>query len=971
MSVDRVGKLTSIGKYRIIRELGRGGMGVVYLAEDTRLQRHVALKILHPFLSMDEEFVRRFTSEAQAIAALSHRGIVRVHAFEEVDGSLLIDMEYIEGGSLDQLLAEGPRSTSQALGIALRVFEALAACHAQGIVHRDIKPSNILMANDGRVLLTDFGLARSCALASASTATSSSFIGTPKYAAPETWGKSSPTPAGDVYSAGLVLLELLAGRTPYDGDSPLEIMRKTIESPRIPVRTLLPAISEGLTSALERMLAPQADARPATAGEALQLLRALPEFMDLPREDSETIRVTPPGLRVHTSPEKSRAVAGLIMTLLVVALVGGFLSLRPDVPASTPPSETTAPPAAIAPPSPVNTVVAPDPACLTPAGNGILFLGTTGTWRSLWCYDSNTGVTRPLWPSLRLDPTDDLFGAHPVNGAIVAVIRSETNGLLLFRTDGTPEGTEPLAFASSKTAHRMEVLGARAGRAWFNRIGGDGTLGIWSTDGTLADTRHYWGDPLNPMFTALEVTAGGTVFFGSDTAHTIHAMPPGANEPVLLGPKPAVGRDVGELITLGEQVLVAMSTGELGRELYIGEAAPDSLKLLRDFTPGDRSGLEQPDFTPFAGGVIFAATTPEHGEEPWFTDGTPEGTRLLADINPGAADSRPFRFVESGGRLYFSAIHSHSGRELWISDGSTEGTRLVADLGADLDSSAPHALLPFNKGLLFTANGTAHGEELWYTEGAPESTRLVVDLVPGPEGSEPYNTLALNGQIYFSARHPEKGRVLWQSDGTAQGTHPVVESLNGEPAPPPEPAESILFKGRLYTARSNDGLGTELWATDPATGESTLLRDIYPGPRGSYPHNLSVIVDRLYFAAHDGIHGVELWCSDGAEAGTVLACDAITGSESSYPANLILLRDDYLAFLAGNPDAPSVHIMDNAGAVVVAPPPQNHLGPWKPFNLQEGPSRTVDFSNLTSSGVVTYWRTDGIQTTRFPALGSS
>lgn len=189
-------ELTRVGKYRILRELGRGGMGVVYLAEDTRLQREVALKLLHPALTLDRGFVDRFATEARAIAALTHPGIVRVHAFEEVDGCHLIDMEYVDGRSLDQVIARGPVSGKDTLNIIARVLEALAACHARGMVHRDIKPSNILIGYDGRILLSDFGLAMSFALASTSGATSSCFIGTPKYAPPESWDRVLPSPAG-------------------------------------------------------------------------------------------------------------------------------------------------------------------------------------------------------------------------------------------------------------------------------------------------------------------------------------------------------------------------------------------------------------------------------------------------------------------------------------------------------------------------------------------------------------------------------------------------------------------------------------------------------------------------------------------------------------------------------------------------------------------------------------------------------
>ena len=974
LSADRVGKLTSIGKYRIFRELGRGGMGVVYLAEDTRLQRQVALKILHPFLSMDEEFVRRFTSEAQAIAALSHRGIVRVHAFEEVDGSLLIDMEYIEGGSLDQLLAEGPRSASQAMGIALRVFEALAACHAQGIVHRDIKPSNILMANDGRVLLTDFGLARSCTLAAASSATSSSFIGTPKYAAPESWGRTLPTPAGDVYSAGLVLLELIAGRTPYDGDSPLEIMRKTLHATIIETRPLLPTASDGLVALLDQMLAYDPAIRPRDAGMALEQLRGVPEFLTLPDDRSETMRITPIRLRTQAAPPARPVLAKVLVGALVAAIIAGFAwNQRPAVPAAKPQPEPTSVEAPIIPVSQEDPpALAPNPASLSTVGRHVVFIGNAGPWRSLWSHNSETGATTPLWPALRLQPKDDLYGAYPVEGGLVAVIQSDTNGLTLIRTDGTPEGTTPLAFAASRQANRLEVLGAQGGTAWFNRIGGDGTLGLWETDGTLAGTRHRWGGTDHPIFDDLQVTAGGVCYVGSLSTTTLHAFVPGSAEPILLSPASVDGVYVGDIIAVGEKALVEFNDGATGRELFVAGAESGSLTMIREFKPGSAHGLGTPQFASFGPGAVFAAETPESGREPWLSDGTPEGTRLLADIEPGAGASTPFRFVESGGKLFFSAQTSKHGRELWVSDGTAAGTHLVADLAPGLESGDPYAFTPFKGGLLFTPHDPVHGEELWFTDGTRDGTRLVFEFVSGPEGGEPYNPVLVDGRAWFSALTPGAGRVLWRSDGTAEGTQPAFEKLQGEPAPIPEVADWIAFQGVTFLSSTALEHGAELWRTDPATGESRLVRDIQPGPKGSNPRSFFEFEGQLYFVAEDGIHGAELWRSDGTEGGTALAWDAYLGSASGSPHGFAVNPPGDFAFIATDSAQTTIHFYRSAtrdfGKIG---PPAGYGAPWNVVTLRHAPGWGYEFSVQTASGETTLWRTESGNARRLPGLGQT
>jgi len=973
LSADRVGKLTSIGKYRIIRELGRGGMGVVYLAEDTRLQRQVALKVLHPFLSMDEEFVRRFTSEARAIAALAHQGIVRVHAFEEVDGSHLIDMEYIEGGSLDKSMAEGPSSPGQALAIARRVFEALAACHAQGIVHRDIKPSNILMASDGRVLLSDFGLARSCAMASASTATSSCFIGTPKYAAPETWGKTSPTPAGDVYSAGLVLLELLAGKTPFDGDSPLEIMRKTLVPSPIAVRALLPEASSDLVGLLEEMLAAEPARRPVDAGLALQRLRAIPEFADLPDDSSETIRVTPIRMRANTAPGSGRIGAGFAVGALVMAVLAGIAwNLRPAAESGVGDTVRSPMPAA-EPNTPLTPAegLAPDPAYIIAVGNYVVFAADAGPWRSLWSYDTTTGKSTPLWPEISLLPEDDVFCPYPVKGGVVALVRSATNGMTLFFTDGTPERTTPLAFAASKEVHRIEVLAAHDGKAWFNRIGGDGTVGLWETDGTLAGTRHVWGDKDHPIFDDVEVSPGGSVFFGSIATRTLHVLPAGQQEPIHLGPPTDLGIEVVDLVNVGDGILAEISDGKNGRELYAADAAPNSLHLVREFMPGSAHGLIRPQFARYGEFAVFVAQTPEHGLEPWLSDGTPEGTRLLADVNPGAGASNPNRFKESGGLLFFSAQTQAHGRELWVSDGTSDGTRLVADIAPGLDSGEPHDFVPFNDGLLFSARDGVHGEELWFSDGTSEGTRMVRDGVPGSEGGEPYRGVLVNGRAWFSAVAPGVGRTLWQSDGSADGTQPVLEKLEGQPAAIPGSAGWAQFQEQIVVATTTTELGAEPWFTDTTSGESRLLRDIHPGPEGSNPRDFFVFGEQLYFVANDGIHGNELWRTDGTEAGTTLACDALPGAGDGDPEDFVTRDAFSFAFLANSGAHRTVHVFAAATRDFrVVLPPDHFKGPWFPTNLRRVWDPWFGFSVQTASGETTLWHTDGGAPVRIPGLGT-
>jgi predicted Ser/Thr protein kinase len=272
----------SFGKYRIVRELGRGGMGVVYLAEDTSLGRMVALKSLYPALAMDAEFIERFRAEARYVAAWAHPGIVRIHSFEEIEGHATIDMEYVDGDPLSELMLHEVMTPHLVVSLIRSVVQALAECHAEGIVHRDVKPANILVGRNGRVLLTDFGLAKAYAhhLESMVRSTSSSgfFLGTPHYAPPEAWGSGVATPAWDVYSLGMVMYESMSGRLVYDGSTPLEIMRQMVSAPPKPICELVPKISESLGALVDDLLNRDPTLRPADAGAVLERLRRVPEY---------------------------------------------------------------------------------------------------------------------------------------------------------------------------------------------------------------------------------------------------------------------------------------------------------------------------------------------------------------------------------------------------------------------------------------------------------------------------------------------------------------------------------------------------------------------------------------------------------------------------------------------------------------------------------------------------------------------
>src|SRR5947199_4323543 len=241
------------GRYRIMRKLGTGGMANVYLAEDQELGRRVAIKILNDRHANDDQFVERFRREAKNAAALSHPNIVSIYDRGEAEGSYYIAMEYLDGRSLKELIvSRGPAPVGVAVEYARQILQALRFAHRHGIVHRDIKPHNVLVDAEGRVKVTDFGIAR----AGTSQMTEvGSIVGTAQYLSPEQAKGTAVDQRSDIYSLGIVLYELLTGAVPFTGDTPVEIAMKHIsETPDVP-SALRPEIPHDLDLVVTRALA--------------------------------------------------------------------------------------------------------------------------------------------------------------------------------------------------------------------------------------------------------------------------------------------------------------------------------------------------------------------------------------------------------------------------------------------------------------------------------------------------------------------------------------------------------------------------------------------------------------------------------------------------------------------------------------------------------------------------------------------
>jgi beta-lactam-binding protein with PASTA domain/predicted Ser/Thr protein kinase len=241
------------GRYQVVRKLGAGGMANVYLAEDQELGRRVAIKILNDRHANDEQFVERFRREAKNAAALSHPNIVSIYDRGEAEGSYYIAMEYLDGRSLKELIvSRGPAPITVAVEYARQILQALRFAHRHGIVHRDIKPHNVLVDAEGRVKVTDFGIARA---GTSQMTEAGSIVGTAQYLSPEQARGTSVDQRSDVYSLGIVLYELLTGTVPFTGDTPVEIAMKHLSTIAEPPSTRRHDIPRDLDLIVMRALA--------------------------------------------------------------------------------------------------------------------------------------------------------------------------------------------------------------------------------------------------------------------------------------------------------------------------------------------------------------------------------------------------------------------------------------------------------------------------------------------------------------------------------------------------------------------------------------------------------------------------------------------------------------------------------------------------------------------------------------------
>lgn len=419
-----------LGKYRLIRTLGRGGMGVVYEAEDTLLKRQVAIKVLSSRIARDQSALQRFLREAQATAKLAHPHVVAIHEIDEKDGLWFIAMEYLSGGSLADLVGKkGALPWMDATRAVAEACQGLMAAHQVGLIHRDIKPANLMRTSDGHVKLVDFGLAKVGADVSGLTV-SGVVVGTPHFMSPEQWRAQPLDDLSDIYSLGATYYALVTGQPPFARREPLQVMFACCSEPPPDPRRLVPTLPESCVAIIQRAMAREPSERYANASAMLVDLSVLegsqavlpPEALQAPTQTmapTPTVFVVPPPVSRPTARRRpahwSWALGGLVLLTLIVLGLANWLGSsdpvqQPPVAKPTvdkPGLSQVSPAAKSAAGAPASTGQSPSVSPSTSA--------TSGEWQPLWNGRDLTG-----WWKLKSPP-----GEWTVeDGAIVGKVKS-------------------------------------------------------------------------------------------------------------------------------------------------------------------------------------------------------------------------------------------------------------------------------------------------------------------------------------------------------------------------------------------------------------------------------------------------------------------------------------------------------------------------------------------------------------------
>ncbi len=835
----------TISRYKVLEKLGEGGMGVVYKAEDTKLERPVALKFLPNHLLGDEEVRKRFEREAKAAAALDHSNVCTVYEIDEADGKTFIAMALVEGESLDKQIAQGPLKLEEALDIAQQIAKGLEAAHKRGVVHRDIKPENIMIGGDGHVTIMDFGLAQ---LTQASLLTRpDQTLGTTFYMSPEQTEGSGTDQRTDIWSLGVVIYEMVTGQQPFKGDYDKAVMYSILNEEPEPITALRTGVPMELERVVGKCLAKAPEDRYQHADELIVDLRSLAAGSE------------PAKTAVHLAPQVASkpsrlwpAVAAAAILLAVGVSWLHFSEPKPDRPVrkySFAPADFHSPEARPA---------------ISPDGKHIAY--TAGSPKTqLWVQslDQNNprrlegteGAVRPFW-----SPDSQSIGYMaegalrrvPVSGGIVAEICPVPGRSYYFLATWSPDG-ESIVFSSMNPV-RLYQVSASGGvpKLIVDRIDSEGatsaTSPYWISDQTLL---YRLGSPiLGGNLVARNMETGqeeewpasqGILAF-SPTGHVLSH--PRADAHGDLSALPFRSRPLGPS---GSSFPVARdaafpSVSRTGALVYKRQQGARTLQVRLV----DRSGAEientarewqiasQVSFSP-DGRQILASVGQSDQRRVWLYDLAGGNWTLLT---PNSTGNFPF-FGTRGDGIYFS--RGFGGYLQILAQAVEPGdSRLLIEGSADFSvSQVPLDMHRLSGALLYyQIENDERLRDLWYYEPDGQGGYTAKPFV-----SEPFDQIAGS----FS---PDGEWVAYVSDQEG------LDEVYVRKFPQGTPVRKVSRRGGEAPRWRGDG--RELFYVD---GQTLMAVDVQPGETPSFgtphalfsePSSLRDPLRRAYDVAPDG-----------------------------------------------------------------------------------------------------------------------
>lgn len=582
---------------------------------------------------------------------------------------------------------------------------------------------------------------------------------------------------------------------------------------------------------------------------------------------------------------------------------------------------------------------------------------TTGI--ELWKTDGTTGGTtlvKDIFPGFESGRPRQLTN---VGGTLFFQGWDGVNGVELWKSDGTDVGTvmvkdirpgDASSFPSNLTSFN--------GQLYFEANDGVHRRELWQSDGTEAGTQLVidiapaGGSSIPDSFTV----AGSTLFFratGADGRELWKTDGTALGTSLVKDINTSGNTNPGFITAVGNEVYFRADDGSSGSELWKSDGTESGTVLVKDIRPG---GSSFPASIGSLGGqVFFQANDGVNGFEMWTTDGTESGTVLFKDIQSGPEGSSPSRFTEIGSKLFFRADDGVNGYEVWVSDGTAGGTMLLKDIFTGPDGSFPFEFTDVGGTAFFAAYDQTAGLELWKSDGTTGGTVLVKDLLPGTFGAYPTNLTDIGGQLFLSAVDPD-GVALLSSDGTAGGTTPIKHFISDASS---FPTDFAALNGNMLFRASDGVSGYELWSSDGTEAGTFLVKDINPGPDGSYLRAPTKVGNTIFFQATDEAHDTELWKTDGTPGGTMLVKDISPGANYSSPYDLTDVNGTL--FFAADDGTNGYELWKSdgttAGTVLVKDivPGPNGSNPYGLVHV----NGTLFFNATDENGDTELWKSDG------------